>query len=146
MKKFTVPLIFVWVGFVSAISFMEAWLKFLPPEVSLNEGLAIGRLVFSALNKVEWVLTILIIISMIQHRRRNLVWYRIWWVIPLLLLMLQTFWLLPALDQRAESHIAGALPDPSNLHFYYVIAEVIKVISLVLIGMQMLNTNKNFKI
>ena len=44
---------FIWAGFVCAISFMEAWLKFRAPGVTLPVGLSIGRLIFSALNKVE---------------------------------------------------------------------------------------------
>ena len=38
--------VFLWIGFVSAISFMEAWLKFRAPGVTLTLGLGIGRLVF----------------------------------------------------------------------------------------------------
>ena len=43
---------FLWIGFVCAISFMEAWLKFRAPGISVPLGLGIGRLVFNALNKV----------------------------------------------------------------------------------------------
>lgn len=50
--------VFVWLGFVCAISFMEAWLKFRAPGITLPLGLGIGRLVFAALNKVEWILAI----------------------------------------------------------------------------------------
>ncbi|MDY0090288.1 MAG: hypothetical protein RBR78_07970, partial [Flavobacteriaceae bacterium] len=46
---------FLWIGFVCAISFMEAWLKFRAPGVTIPLGLGIGRLVFNALNKVEWI-------------------------------------------------------------------------------------------
>lgn len=46
---------FLWIGFVCAISFMEAWLKFQAPGITVPLGLGIGRLVFNALNTVEWV-------------------------------------------------------------------------------------------
>ncbi|HQO86046.1 MAG TPA: hypothetical protein PKX84_00190, partial [Bacteroidia bacterium] len=46
----------LWIGFVSAISFMEAWLKFRAPGITIPLGLGIGRLVFNVLNKIEWVL------------------------------------------------------------------------------------------
>ena len=55
-KKIAIISIFIWLGFVGAISFMEAWIKFQAPGVTLPVGLGIGRLVFAALNKVEWVL------------------------------------------------------------------------------------------
>jgi uncharacterized membrane protein (DUF485 family) len=46
---------FLWIGFVCAISFMEAWLKFRAPGITVPLGLGIGRLIFNALNKVELV-------------------------------------------------------------------------------------------
>ena len=34
---------FIWLGFVGAISFMEAWLKFCAPGVTRPIGLGIGK-------------------------------------------------------------------------------------------------------
>ena len=48
-----VAVAFVWLGMVVAISFLEAPLKFRAPNVTLQVGLGIGRLVFRALNSVE---------------------------------------------------------------------------------------------
>ena len=59
---------FSWIGFVCAISFMEAWLKFRAAGVTLPIGLGIGRLVFQALNKVEWVLVIAILVDLLWNR------------------------------------------------------------------------------
>jgi len=68
MNKSKTPLalasLFLWVGFVGAISFLESWLKFQAPGITIPLGLGIGRLVFGALNKVEWVFAILIFISL----------------------------------------------------------------------------------
>jgi hypothetical protein len=47
---------FVWLGMVLAASFLETPLKFRAAGVDLRTGLAIGRLVFSALNTAEIVL------------------------------------------------------------------------------------------
>lgn len=57
------PSIFLWIGFVCAISFMEAWVKFRAPGVTLPLGLGIGSLVFKALNKAEWVFAILMAVG-----------------------------------------------------------------------------------
>jgi hypothetical protein len=43
--KIAIP--FVWFGFVCAISFMEAPLKFQAPNITVELGLGIGRIVFS---------------------------------------------------------------------------------------------------
>ena len=49
---------FVWLGMVTAISFVEAPLKFRAPGVTLQIGLGIGRLVFRALNIAELTLAV----------------------------------------------------------------------------------------
>ena len=130
---------FTWVGFVCAISFMEAWLKFRAVGVTLPIGLGIGRLVFNALNKVEWVLAIAILIELVWTRQfsRPLAFV----TLPLALLIIQTAWLLPALDARALLTLHGQNPGPSNLHFIYVAFEVIKVGALVLFGTKLVLPN-----
>lgn len=58
-----VAVVFVWLGMVVAISFIEAPLKFRAPGVSLPIGLGIGRLVFRTLNAVEAVLAVALLIA-----------------------------------------------------------------------------------
>lgn len=128
---------FIWIGFVCAISFMEAWLKFRAPGITIPLGLGIGRLVFNALNKVEWVLAIAILINLIVSKEQLLTLRNLAFIVPFVLVIIQTFWLLPLLDTRAELHIQGTQPPSSNLHFYYVGMEVIKVISLFLFGISL---------
>lgn len=126
---------FLWIGFVCAISFMEAWLKFRGPGIDLPLGLGIGRIVFNALNKVEWAFALVIIINFFWNSSEIQKWQNLYFVIPLILLLIQTFWLLPALDVRAELHIQRLLVPPSNLHLYYVGMEVIKVAGLTIFGL-----------
>ncbi|MCB0539393.1 MAG: hypothetical protein KDE33_17905 [Bacteroidetes bacterium] len=128
--------VFVWIGFVGAISFMEAWLKFRAPGITLPLGLGIGRLVFGALNKVELVLAITIIASMLYSGLKGFEWGHLFFLIPFLIVLIQSIWLLPALDARAEMHIQGLTVPPSNLHIYYVTLEIIKVVCLVLFGIK----------
>jgi len=125
---------FLWIGFVCAISFMEAWLKFRAPGITVPLGLGIGRLVFNALNKVELVFALVVIINIFWNSSDILKWKNLAFAIPLTLLFIQTFWLLPALDARAELHIQGQFVPPSNLHFYYVGMELVKVVGLSLFG------------
>ena len=129
--------VFIWIGFVCAISFMEAWLKFSAPGVTIPIGLGIGRLVFSALNKVEWLLAILIIVNLIVSKNKLSSISNLLYFIPILLLLLQTFWLLPALDQRAELYIQGQVPPASTLHYYFVGVEIIKVACLTVFGIKL---------
>jgi len=124
---------FLWIGFVGAISFMEAWLKFRAPGITLPLGLGIGKLVFNALNKAELAFAMAIVVNLLLS---GVIWK---WkhfllLIPIVLLLIQTIWLLPALDTRADLHIQALPVPPSNLHFYYVGIEVVKVICLFIFG------------
>jgi len=67
----------------------------------------------------------------------------LWFLIPLLLVLIQTWWLLPALDQRAELIIQGKLLPASNVHFYYVGMEVVKVVSLFIFGISLFTLKKD---
>jgi uncharacterized membrane protein (DUF485 family) len=129
---------FLWIGFVCAISFMEAWLKFRAPGITVPLGLGIGRLIFNALNKVELVFALVVIINIFWNSSDILKWKNLAFAIPLTLLFIQTFWLLPALDARAELHIQGQFVPPSNLHFYYVGMELVKVVGLSIFGITLL--------
>ncbi len=119
----------LWLGFVLAISFMEAPLKFQAPSVSLPIGLEVGRIVFGALNKVEWVLLMMIAVSLtISHHSKK---GGALMLSLLTILLIQTFYLLPVLDARAGDIINGIAVAENNMHFYYVGIEVVKVALLI---------------
>jgi hypothetical protein len=144
--KYPVALIsiFIWIGFVCALSFLEAWLKFQAPGITLSLGLGIGRLVFNALNKVEWVLATSIIANYLWEEDRSISFDEyICFLIPLAMLIIQTIWLLPALDARAEMQINKQILPSSNLHFYYVGFELIKVFLLFVFGIKLFKKNVN---
>ena len=126
--------IFIWVGAIFSISFLEAWLKFRAPGVTLAIGLGIGKLVFNALTILQWILTIIIVASLVFGRfkiseKRHLL---IWLVVGLLII--QTFWLLPMLDERANFVIDGRILPPSNLHVYFIGTEILKLCALLTAG------------
>jgi|SRR5690606_20562620 len=133
--KYPIALVtaFLWIGFVCAISFLEAWLKFRAPGITVPLGLGIGRLVFSALNKVEWVLATAMAISLVSGNDLFR-WQNLLYLIPLIVLAVQTWWALPVLDARAEMYIQGQHVAPSNIHFWYVGLEFVKVCCLGIFG------------
>lgn len=126
--------VFLWLGFVFAISFMEAWLKFRAPGVSMSIGLGIGKLVFGALNKVEWVFAAIVFSCLFFNKNTIHTSNKIWFGCIVLILLAQTFWLLPLLDARAAAIINGGSRTPSLLHWLYVTAEMIKVALLFFLG------------
>jgi hypothetical protein len=128
---------FVWIGFVCAISFMESWIKFRAPNVTLSVGLGIGRIVFKALNRVEILLSVIIFINLLLSGEQLLTLRNLAFFIPLLIVLMQASWLLPALDTRAELRMQNAVLPPSNLHFYYIGTEVLKVACLFIFGISL---------
>lgn len=141
MVKVKYPLIlvivFIWIGFVSAISFMEAWLKFQAPGITTTLGVGIGKLVYNAMNKMECLFALVIIAYALLMKERNFSKVYVLFLIPGILLMVQTIFLLPDLNHQAQILIEGRTPPPSNFHFYYVVTEIVKVFCLSIFGINL---------
>lgn len=139
---YALPAIFLWLGFLLAISFMEAWLKFQAPGVTIPIGLGIGKLVFGALNKVEWVLIIITAANLFFVPQKIYSYRNLLFVIAALMTILETFWGLPALDQVADQIIAGGMDSQPALHVIYVSMEVVKLIVLALLGIYLVKNHQ----
>lgn len=128
---------FMWIGFVSAISFMEAWLKFTAPGVTLTTGLAIGQVVFTALNKVELILAVILVIAVISTIQEGTILLKNWaLVVALVILLSQTLYILPSLSKRIDVYLSGGSLERSQLHFTYIGLEVMKVLTLIIYGLK----------
>lgn len=124
---------FVWAGLVIGLSFIETPLKFQAPGITRELGLGIGRLVFSALNRIEIGLSLITILVAVLWRPLALP--RILLAFVLFLVLLQTAWLLPVLDARAMLLVDGGVePPPSYHHVMFIVVEALKVVSLLLLG------------
>ena len=119
----------LWLGFVLAISFMEAPLKFRAPHVSREAALSIGRLVFRALVRVELVLLLLLLAALWQAG-----WppsARPWLWTVLAIVAVQRLWLLPRLDRRLAATLAGQpVGGRRDAHWLYAAGECLKVVAL----------------
>jgi hypothetical protein len=133
IKILQIAVPFVWFGAVMAISFMEAPLKFQAPGITLPLGLGIGRLIFFTLNKIEIVLALWMLVSllMLRPRRRSIVYL---FSVIVGILFLETAWLLPVLDARAEEVISGTAAPYSYTHIIYIVFDAVKVILLFALG------------
>jgi hypothetical protein len=128
---------FVWLGMVLAISFLETPLKFLTPGVDLGVGLAIGRLVFRALNTVEILLAIVLltcVLSAAPHGARNAA------ITGVVILIVQVSALRPRLTRRTNQILAGADASRSRSHHAYIALEAGKVFALLVTGTLLLTT------
>jgi hypothetical protein len=131
-----VALTFVWLGMVLAISFLEAPLKFRAPNVTLQIGLGIGRLVFRALNTVEvgFALVILAIVVARPTPGRITVAY----AVALAALAVQLVAVRPWLTQRSDQVLAGREAPRSRGHYAYIGLEAVKAIALLVAGILLL--------
>ena len=134
---------FIWFGLVGGISFLEAPLKFRAPNVTLALGLGIGKLVFFWLNKIEIALAAVLLVSFFFVKPEKNFALVLFGII-VLLLVLQTVWLLPMLKARAEAVISESFASSSNAHFIYIAFEVIKFILLVTLGVSLIENYPKF--
>ncbi|BAX92076.1 hypothetical protein MSG_01927 [Mycobacterium shigaense] len=117
---------------VLAISFLEAPLKFRAPNVTLQIGLGIGRLVFRALNTVEVVfaLVLLAIVVAGPTPARSAVAF----AVAFAALAFQLIVVRPRLTRRSDMVLAGTEGPRSRAHYAYIGLEVVKVGALIAAG------------
>jgi hypothetical protein len=120
---------------VLAISFLEAPLKFRAPGINLRLGLGIGRLVFRALNLCEMLLAVVIASTLFTHD--TTVGVNAAFGAAVAALLVQTVLVRPFLARRTSSVLAGEEGPRSRLHYVYIALEVVKVIALIVLGIQL---------
>jgi hypothetical protein len=121
-------IVLLWLGTLLGVSFLATPAKFLAPSLNLPVALDVGRQTFAILNKLEWLYLIAALFIVAFAGRRAAV---IGLAFVTLTIVAETFWMLPALDDRVGTIIAGKLPPPSPLHGLYIGAEIAKLMALV---------------
>jgi hypothetical protein len=129
-----VGLPFAWWGAVLAVSFLETPLKFRAPGITVPLGLGIGRLVFRALNGLELLLALAVVVGLTTARPgpREATWLLLATVLAVLLTQVTV--VRPRLDRRAAAVIAGEELPASRLHLGYIAGEVVKLLALPALG------------
>ena len=124
----------LWAGMLIGVSWLATPVKFAAPSLTMPVALDVGRVTFHLFNRIEWGLAILLLAGTFVHRARGR--------LPLLfaavtaaLVLLQTVWLLPVLDERVAVVIAGGTPPESMLHLWYILIEAVKLVLLLAIGL-----------
>lgn len=126
----------VWLGLVVGVSFVATPVKFTADSLSRPVALDVGRATFQLLNRLEWVLVLgLIALAWQAWREASRPRFDIALVAAVAAIVaLQTIWLLPALNDRVATIIAGSEPPSSPLHTIFGAFEVTKVTMLAVIG------------
>ena len=127
-----VAAVFMWLGMVLAISFIETPLKFRAPGVTLQIGLGIGRLVFRALNACELALAAVVVASFaVQPPATGIA---VAAAVAIVSLLAQVLFVRPRLARRSDAVLAGEDGPRSRAHWVYIGLETIKVIALLIAG------------
>ncbi len=133
---------FTWFGLTAGISLLEAPVKFTAPLLTRPVALDVGRVVFAALNKAELaLLVILLILVRISAQYRKLL---VATAILTLIVLAQSFWLLPELSQRALMIASGTEPAASPAHAAYAVLELVKLGLLLFLGFRTLKSAQDF--
>lgn len=133
-----VALTFVWLGMVLAISFLEAPLKFRAPDVTLQIGLGIGRLVFRALNSAEVLIAVGIAVALAASNPR--IGIVVTFAIAVGALIVQLAGVRPRLRRRSDAVLTGENAPRSHAHYVYVALEVVKLVALIVGGILLLSS------
>jgi hypothetical protein len=123
----------LWLGMVLAISFLEAPLKFRAPGVDLRTGLAIGRLVFRAVNVTEVGWAVVIVLALIVHSPPSVAG-TVAAILVVAVLAVQLGVVRPRLNRRSDQVLAGADVPRSSSHHVYIALEIVKVIGLTVLA------------
>jgi hypothetical protein len=123
---------FTWLGMVLGISFLEAPLKFRAPGITVPLGLGIGRLVFTALNRVEVLLGAVVAAGLVIGPHLALA-VGIAAVLAVVLAV-QLGAVRPVLNRRSDLVLAGEDVPRGRAHVIYIGLEVLKVCLLLTLG------------
>ena len=133
-SRVAVAAVFVWVGVVLAISFLEVPLKFRAPAVTLR----IGRLIFRALNTFELFFAVVVTVALFGERTPAIVDVPL--AVAITALLFQLLLVRPLLALRTIEVLADDEGTRSRAHYAYVALELVKVIALVITGVSLLGT------
>lgn len=132
----------VWLGLLIGISLIEAPLKFTAPGITIPLGLGIGRRVFLAMNIVEVVLALVLLVALVRTLGRpgrthpltapgpGMLW--LFGLVSSGLLLLKFAAIRPFLNQRTDAVLAGEFAGGSNLHYAYIAVDGLLILTLVL--------------
>lgn len=140
LSGLAIAAVFLWLGMVLAISFLEAPLKFRAPGVTVPIGLGIGRLVFRALNIAEALFAAVLVVVCLLAVEAGELDTAVGGLVAacVVVLAVQMFAVRPQLNQRTRAVLAGHDGPRSNAHHGYVVLEGLKVLALAALGVTLL--------
>jgi hypothetical protein len=118
----------LWAGLVLGVGFAEA-MKFRAPTLTRLIAFDVGRTVFAASQQLQLLPLGLALACAASSRVSRATWGFL--TAAVLALLVQTVWLFPILDARAETFLHGGVPVGPSPHAAYGSLEVLKLVALV---------------
>ncbi len=128
---------FLWTGMTVGVSMIATPARFTAGTITRPIALDVGRVVFMALNKAEFVaLLLLLVIVRVSGAAAK---YWAFCTALILIVVAQSVWLTPELAARTDIVIAGDTPPASHAHAIYSTLELCKIVLLLTLGFLSLN-------
>ena len=116
----------LWAGLSLGGNLIAAPAKFQVSDLELALALQVGRAQFTWLGYAEWVFLVVLLVAGVMVRLPVYAFY----LIPVVLFLIQQFWVMPRLNARSDIIIAGEMPVESNLHVVFIVLEILKFLTL----------------
>lgn len=121
----------LWAGTILGVAFIAVPAQF-AAALSRPLGIDITRQVFAAFGRVELGLAAVTLVLTLAARPGRLAWALL--ALLWLSVALQSAWLLPVLDARADQLLQGQEPAAGPWHGLFVGLEITKLVALLLIA------------
>jgi hypothetical protein len=118
----------LWAGILVGVSLAET-VKFRVPTLSRTAAFDVGRTVFHVSQTLQLLPLGMALASGTVGRISRVAWACL--AAAVLALLVQTVWLFPVLDARAQVLIDGGVPVGPSPHAAYATLEVLKVLALI---------------
>jgi hypothetical protein len=115
----------LWAGLLVGVSFIAMPAMFRAPSLTLPVALDVGRTTFARWNAIEWLLLGMMALTMV-FTRPGVFAVASAGVLDILFLI-QSMILLPALNNRAATIIAGKKPPLASDRLLYITIDVLKL-------------------
>ncbi|MBO9701410.1 MAG: hypothetical protein J7604_14470 [Sporocytophaga sp.] len=133
--------VFLWLGFVFALDFLEIWIEFKPSIVSIPIDSFLSELIYNTMTNLEWFFVLLIIGTTYYTSIEEVFPLYSLFIIPFLILSIQTSKVFSYVNNDFVIFIIGRNSYYLNSSICYFALEGIKILCLLAFGLKLFRLN-----
>jgi len=134
--------VFLWLGFVCALDFLEIWIEFKPVIVTISIKSFLSDLVYNTMTNLEWFFVLVIIGTTYYTKIEEVFPLYALFIIPFVILGIQTSNVIPDMNNHFVIYMIGKSYKFSS-SFCYLALEGIKVLCLFIFGLKLFKLKGN---